>query len=353
MKIVRLVLIITISYSFVFSSQAQFRRRSENKTVTYEEMYNDPYDINKLFIGITPAYGDIHVTNITTGFGIDATYYLNDFMHFKAHARTPYFIGSDFARNAAQKNGFDPQSRARTYFFAEASASYHIWDKEQESESMIPLYSKNYEGAEWAAKVPKRAPIPNKRREIFFARLGGIYYETTSELSRAIEAQGVEVAGTFESESGMVSDTISGAQNQAIFGNVLGAGLSVGGGFTWIKNFAAKPDKTYEELVDDHVFSTFIDLLILPMVTVEDFYHRPENAGANEFYLYDGSSINTFMFGGRIGIDGHFNRTLGWGYGAEIGIRPGLAQRGFYGLLKITFPMYGTKLDYSVEAFGR
>jgi hypothetical protein len=106
-------------------------------------MYNDPYDINKLFIGITPAYGDIHVANITTGFGVDATYYLKDFMHFKAHARTPYFIGSDFARNAASKSdNFDPQSRSRTYLFAEVSASYHIWDKEQDSESSIPYILK-------------------------------------------------------------------------------------------------------------------------------------------------------------------------------------------------------------------
>ena len=349
MKIVRLILIILISYSFVFTADAQFRRRSENKTVTYEVMYNDPYDINKLFVGITPAYGDIHVTNITSGFGLDAIYYLKDKMHFKAHARMPYFIGSDFARNAAQKNGFDPQSRSRTYFFAEASASYHIWDKEQESESLIPLYSKNYQGAEWAAKVPKRAPIPNKRREILFARLGGVYYETTSELSRAISSQGVVVNPVGETEQS--PNSITGETEDAVFGNVLGAGVSVGGGFTWIKNFAAKPDKTYEELVDDHVFSTFMDLFIFPMVTVENFFHQP--AGATQFFEYDASTINTFMFGGRIGIDGHFNRTLGWGYGAEIGMRPGLQKRGFYGLLKITFPMYGTKLDYNVEAFGR
>ena len=349
MKIIRLALIIAISYSFVFSSEAQFRRRSETKTVTYEEMYNDPYDINKLFIGITPAYGDIHVSNITTGFGVDATYYLNDFMHFKAHARTPYFIGSDFARNSADKNGFDPQSRARTYFFAEASASYHIWDKEQEHESKIPLYSKNYEGAEWAAKVPQRADIPNKRREILFARLGGVYYQTTSELSRAIAAQDITVNPVGETEES--ANSLNADSEGPVFGNVIGAGVAVGGGFTWIKNFAAKPHKTYEELVDDHVFSTFLDLFIFPMVTVENFYHKPQ--GAADFMEYDASSINTFMFGGRIGIDGHFNRTLGWGYGAEIGVRPGLAQRGFYGLLKITFPMYGTKLDYSVEAFGR
>ncbi|WMN10683.1 hypothetical protein QYS49_35670 [Marivirga salinae] len=349
MKIVRLALIIAISYSFVFSSEAQFRRRSENKTVTYEEMYNDPYDINKLFIGITPAYGDIHVTNITTGFGVDATYYLNDFMHFKAHARTPYFIGSDFARNSADKNGADSQSRFRTFFFAEASASYHIWDKEQESQSKIPLYSKNYEGAEWAAKVPQRADIPNKRREILFARLGGVYYQTTSELSRAIAAQDVTVNPVGATEE--TANSLSGESEEAVFGNVLGAGVSVGGGFTWIKNFAAKPDKTYEELVDDHVFSTFMDLFIFPMVIAQNFYHKP--AGATDFIHYNASTINTFKFGGRIGIDGHFNRTLGWGYGAEIGLRPGLAKRGFYGMLKITFPMYGTKLDYSVEAFGR
>ncbi len=331
-------------------AEAQFRRGSTNKTVTYEEMYNDPYDINKLFVGLTPMYGDVSVGNITSGFGLDATYYLKDFMHFKANVRTPYFAGSDFARRAAQTNeNFD--GRARSYLYTEASISYHIWDKEQESESMIPLYSKNYQGAQWAAKVPKRAEIPNKRREIFFARLGGVYYETTSELSRAINTQGVNVQGIGVDEPSAVDTLNGGSLDQSIFGNVLGYGLSVGAGITWMKNFAAKPDKTYEELVDDHIFTTFIDLFILPVITVEDFIHRPD--GASQFFRYRGSDINTFMFGGRLGIDGHFNRTLGWGYAAEIGVRPGLEKRGFYGLIKITFPMYGTKLDYKVEAFGR
>lgn len=349
MKNINLIVLCIFLLGLSHAAEAQFRRGSANKTVTYEEMYNDPYDINKLFIGITPIYGDINVTNITAGFGLDATYYLNDFMHFKASARTPYYSGSDFARNAAQN---DPtfSGRARTYLYAEASASYHIWDREQESTSLISLYSKNYEGAQWAAKVPKRADIANKRREIFFARLGGVYYESTSELSRAIEAQGVDVTG-FGAEEPSATDTLTGNLQNAIFGNVVGYGLSVGAGFTWMKNFAAKPDKTYEELVDDHIFSTFIDLFIFPVVNVEDFFHKPE--GAAQFFQYNGSQLNTFMFGGRLGIDGHFNRTLGWGYGAEIGVRPGLQKRGFYGLIKITFPMYGTKLDYKVEAFGR
>jgi len=331
-------------------ANGQFRRNRANKTVTYEEMYNDPYDINKLFIGLTPIYGDVSVGNITSGFGLDAVYYLRDFMHFKANVRTPYYKGSDFARSAAENSDrFD--GRARTYIYTEASISYHIWDKEQESESWIPLYSKNYEAAEWAAKVPKRAQIPNKRREIFFARLGGMYYETTSELSRAINAQGVDVSGRGISEPSALDTLRGGSVDQSVFGNVLGYGLSVGTGFTWMKNFAAKPDKTYEELVDDHIFTTFMDLFILPVVTVEEFIYRPE--GADQFFRYRGRDINTFMFGGRIGIDGHFNRTLGWAYTAEIGIRPGLEQRGFYGMLKVTFPMYGTKLDYKVEAFGR
>ncbi|PTB90842.1 hypothetical protein C9994_16655, partial [Marivirga lumbricoides] len=101
-----------------YAAEAQFRRSEANKTVTFEELYNDPYDINKLFIGITPLYGDIHVTNITSGFGLDATYYQNDFMHFKASARVPYFSGSDFARNAANKSdNFD--GRARSFLYIE------------------------------------------------------------------------------------------------------------------------------------------------------------------------------------------------------------------------------------------
>jgi hypothetical protein len=350
-RFVKFLLLTIILGSLSLSAEAQFRRSSANKTVTYEELYNDPYDINKLFIGLTPLYGDIHVANVTAGFGVDATYYLNDFMHFKANVRMPYFEGSDFARNAANKSdGFD--GRSRGFLYTEASASYHIWDKEQESKSMIALYSKNYKGAEWAAKVPQKAEIPNKRREILFVRLGGVYYETTSELSRAIDAQGTELTGTAMENGQQISTTLSGESNQAVFGNVVGYGLSIGGGLTWMKNFAAKPDKTYEELVDDHVLTTFLDLFIFPVVTVEDFFHNPDPS-ENIFYQFNGSDINTFMFGGRLGIDGHFNRTLGWGYGAELGVRPGIQKRGFYGLIKITFPLYGTKLDYKVEAFGR
>lgn len=316
------------------SAWAQFGRRDDG-TITYEEIYDDPYDINKLFVALEPAIGDVQVANVMTGFGLEATYLMDKSADIRAHVRFPYYQGTDMARNAAE-NSPHFSGRARSYFYAEVGGTYHIWDKEEESSSHIALYSNSYKGNEWTAMVPKKTEVPNKQREILGARLGGIYYETTSELSRAISAQKVTVTS-------LAGDTLQATSD--VFGNVMGGGLYLGGSYSWIKNFAAKPSRIYEELVDDHMFTTFLDLIIMPYTKVENF--------AYDGVVYDGSTINTFLFGARLGVDGKFNRKLGWSYGAEIGVRPGLQKRGFYGMIKIGFPVYGTKLDRTVEAFGK
>jgi hypothetical protein len=59
------------------------------------------------------------------------------------------------------------------------------------------------------------------------------------------------------------------------------------------------------------------------------------------------------MLGFRVGMDGRFNRTFSWAYGAEVGYRPSLEGRSFYAVFKISFPVFGTNLDYKVESFGK
>jgi hypothetical protein len=52
-------------------------------------------------------------------------------------------------------------------------------------------------------------------------------------------------------------------------------------------------------------------------------------------------------------MEGRFNRTFGWSYGGEIGYRPSVESRGFFAVIKLCFPVFGTNLDYKVESFGK
>src|SRR3989337_3633935 len=64
--------------------------RSDNTAVTYEEIYDEPYAVNKLFIALQPLYGELFVTNVNAGFGAEAHYYFQDKADFRAHFRTTY-----------------------------------------------------------------------------------------------------------------------------------------------------------------------------------------------------------------------------------------------------------------------
>lgn len=338
---------------FIFTGTslfAQFGRRGGTQTITYDELYDDPYDINKLWVGFLPMYGEIHWTNVTAGFGAEIMYMHEDKIHINGQVRLPYFRNTDLTRFAAEESrNYNPNVHAfKNYFYAEVGVTYHIWDKENEVTGNIPLYSKNYKGSKWAAKVAQTAEVPNKRREILGVRLGGVFHETATNVSAAIEKQNVTILAV-ESSDTLVIDRGNGDH----YSSVRSIGFYTGVSYTWIKNFAAKPDKTYSELVEDQIFSTFLDIFVFPWNQLDNFSVLTNPQDVATAVLYDASGIRTFMFGARLGIDGKFNRELGWSYGSEIGIRPGINGFGFYGLLKVSFPVYSTKLDNKVEAFGR
>ena len=56
----------------------------------YEELYDEPSSINKLFVGLTPLYGELFVTNVNAGFGLDVQYYLKDKADFHGQFRKTY-----------------------------------------------------------------------------------------------------------------------------------------------------------------------------------------------------------------------------------------------------------------------
>jgi len=335
MKLIRsLLLIFVLCWLCVVSSKAQLKS-SGGSTVTYEELYDDPYDIRKLFIMFQPVYGELFVTNINVGFGLEAQYYHLNKFDFRAHFRKAYSQKFDLERDVAENNQ-DLQNVPKNFSFLEFGGTYHIADKEETQETKMILYSDRYKGRKWASKVPDYIKIPSKVRKIYGGRLGFFSFQSSTDLKRATDKQGV----TLVDENQLALDsTIS------VFSNVRSTGFYLGGSLAILKNFAVRPEKTYNDLVSDLIFTVYLDILIAPSVAVDDVVYNNN--------VYSSDVLNTNTLGIRGGLEGKFNRKLGWAYNAEMGFRPSLTNRGFYLLVKISIPVLATDLKYSKEAFGK
>lgn len=330
----------TISIFTLFHGVGEVTAQNENlnieaKTLTYEELYDTPYDINKLFIHLQPMYGELFTTNTTIGWGIKAQYYLKNLANFEANIRAPYGRSFDITRDAAFKNStVDNEAKPFSYF--DLLGTYHIKDLEQDTETKFILYSKRYKGDKWAATVPLHTIIPTKVRKIYGARFGGMAYKSSVDYNRIMEKQGVTLITDEGEEIGA---------DESVYGNMSAVGFYIGGSITLIKNVAVQPDKIYGTLVNDLIFTSFFDVNLTPMVTIDDIYI--------DRVRYSSEPIQKSVLGFRAGLEGKFNRTFSWAYGGEIGYRPGLKESGFFVLIKISFPVFATQLRYQIESFGK
>ncbi len=335
-----------ISVSFTLSAQD----KKEKPAVTFEELYDEPYSINKLFVGFQPLYGELFATNVNAGFGVEASYYYKDKMDFKAHFRKTYSSNFfDFNRQAALDNN-DVTSKPQIFNYFEIGGTYHIKDFDETGKTKMVLYKKSFKGNRWAATVPLHAEVPCKVRKIYGVRLGGISWKSTVDLNRALKSQGLKNADIVNA-SGIglptltAPDPITGvAKNFSVYGNLYATNIYVGGSIAWFRNVAVSFDK-YEEGLDDGLLTLYFDILFAPGLGLDPVTYLGED--------YSTNAIKTTSFGLRAGIDGKFNRTLSWSYGGEVGIRPSISGQGFYAMFKISFPVFGTSLDYKVESFGK
>jgi hypothetical protein len=327
--------------------------RKDKTAVTYEELYDEPYSVNKLFVHFQPFYGELFSTNVNAGFGLEANYYLKEKADFKAHFRKTYSSAFfDFNREQAKRNS-DVDNDQTVFYYFEVGGTYHIKDFESTSKTKMFLYKKSYAGNKWAARVPLNAEVPCKVRKIYGARLGTIIWQSSFDVNNVMEKQGF-TADKFVTSSDVTLTSVAGSDVN-IFSNVAAKGLYVGGSLTWIRNVAVSFDK-FESGVDDLILTTYFDILIAPSVKLDDIVYTPRDANGlptGPTQTYDISPVGVKKFGFRAGIEGKFNRTLSWAYGGEIGYRPGIEGRMFYALLKISFPVFGTNLDYKVESFGK
>lgn len=335
--------------SMIAWSQAQTLK--EKQSVTFEQLYDEPFSINKFFIGFQPLYGEVFATNPNAGFGIEASYYYKDKFDVKASMRRPY--SSQFFDGYRQLASEDANASVMNiptpFGYYELGVTYHIKDFDQESKTRMVLYKKSFKGDRWASTVPLHAEIPCKVRKIYGTRLGGILWSSATDLNRALSAQGLSYNDITDANNNALPTTytdLSNGQTKNLnaYANIHTFDVFVGGSLTWIRNIAVSFDK-YDEGVDDGILTVFFDFMFAPTFTIDPIVYKGDQ--------YTTSALKYSSFGVRAGIDGKFNRTLGWSYGGEVGFRPSLESRGFYAMFKIAFPLYSTNLDYKVESFGK
>ncbi|MBT1704949.1 hypothetical protein [Chryseosolibacter indicus] len=351
--------LILLAASLTASVTLFAQERKDKAAVTYEELYDEPYSVNKLFVAFQPLYGELFVANVNAGFGFEASYYHKDKADFRAHFRKTYsrqFF--DLSRDLAMNNS-SVDNRAEVFNYFEIGGTYHIKDFEESSKTKMFLYKKSYRGDRWASRVPLSAEVPCKVRKIYGARLGGILWDSSTDLNRAMEEQSVGYDKLKSGDASLPAQEFNKngeLKDVNVFTNISSKGLYIGGSLSWIKNVAVNFDK-FEEGIDDLMFTTYFDILFSPSIHVDDVVYTPKDITGSPIItstaIYSVDAIKTKSIGFRAGIEGKFNRTLSWSYGGEIGYRPGIEGRTFFALLKISFPVYGTNLDYKVESFGK
>ena len=325
-----------------WGSTVAFGQASTKSAITYEELYDDPYAINKLFLHLQPLYAELSATNVTAGFGIGANYYMENKADFHVSFRQAYAQSFDLARDAAIKNQV-AENKPNGFTYGEIGGTYHIQDFEDDTDTKLTLYSRKYQkGNRWAAHVPEHTIVPTKVRKIRGVRLGGFAFDTSLDLKRITEDQAV----ILEDGQGAYPE------DAYVHSNEIVKGFFLGGSMSWFRNMAIKPDKGYSVLSNNHMFTAFADFMLAPSIVIEDVLYR-DRAMGNTVRRFSTEQIATKSWGFRLGAEGKNNRTLGWAYGVEVGARPGVKGRGFFAMLKISLPVYGTNLNYTRESFGK
>jgi len=337
--VLRLRFLIFFVPAFLIHLNLKAQQAVPDKSPQYETVYDDPYDINRLFLMVQPVYGEVFSTNTNIGFGLEVDYYLKDLFDFQVGFRTPYSQSTDLMRDAADKNN-DALNKPKRFYYVEGGLNYHIIDRKESSTSKFVLYSKNFlKYNKWETMVPENILVPTNLRRIYGMRLGGTAYQSSIDVNRILSNQGKSF-----------NDTSSIGINQAsIYSNITSQGFYIGGSMELIKNVAINFENLYDQTANDLMFSVFLDLLINPFITIEDINYIPESS--DEIQTFSSDIIDTNMFGFRGGVKGRFNRAIGFSYSVEIGMRPGVKGSGFYIMGVFSVPVFGFRLNKGETAF--
>ena len=335
----KLKLLIFFTPAFLLNLNLKAQKVIVDNSVQYETVYDDPYDINKLYLLIQPVYGEVFSTSTNIGFGMEVDYYLKNIMDFQVEFRTPYARATDLMRDAAEKNS-DALNTPKRFYFGELGVNYHLVDRNVSSKSKFVLYSDNFKKFnKWKTMVPDYIFVPSNLRRIYGIRFGGLAYQSSFDVNQVIEDQGKSISIIPTSDENQLS----------FYSNIASQGFFIGGSIEMIKNIAINFENLYDQTANDLMFTVFLDLLILPFTTIEDFQYISETD--MELQSISSDIIDTNALGFRGGVKGKFNRAIGFGYSAEIGLRPGIKGKGFYVMGVFSVPVFGFRLNKGDTSF--
>lgn len=126
MKAMRFFTFFTVLILFLNQDWVYAQGQDEKTAVVFDELYDEPYAINKLFIGFQPLYGELFATNVNAGYGLEAHYYHKTKFDLKAHFRKSYTSKFyDFNREVALKNSnVDNTPEVYNYYELGGNISY-------------------------------------------------------------------------------------------------------------------------------------------------------------------------------------------------------------------------------------
>ncbi len=319
---------ISLSLLFLFTLCSNFAIAQSSNS--FEMVYDEPNGIEKFFFKFQPFYGEMFVTNLNAGFGVEVNYFLENKWDFRFNYRRAYHSKFDFSKDIAKKNNSIDNSAASFNYF-EIGGNFHLVDAVEKVRSKAVLFETDTTKS-LLTGIPNFMTLSTKRRKIIGARFGTFIYKTSTDLNRALDKQGV----TLQNGSGVLDNS-----KLTLINNISVLGAYIGSSLTLIRNYAIRFPNDYSPVVEDLILNMYFDILIAPSITLEEVSYQDE--------VYDTSEVKTKSLGFRLGVEGMFNDKLSWSYGGEIGYRPGIESRTFYALIKLSFPVFSTSFEDTSE----
>lgn len=360
-------------------AEAQRGRRSRrSKDIVFDQVYNNPSEVKRLFLGLMPAYADMFTTNVNLGVGVDAHIFPKKLgvgglqnenkkysLHF--HARTTYASQTDLNRFLHSENtaAFTANEFGSPgwYVYAEGGYAYHFYDNVAEDNIKLPVTSTRRDLKKAASEVNDIFEVTVDKRTLVTARAGLLGYRSAVNWNNVVSRDNRRVMrGMYDADPEDAIEPVSirydslGIRNEAeglglrnyAFGDVIVGSVYLGASMSWIWN-AGFETEGHADVVRDAMVTGYADFMVAPFVVVG------EVKSYNGKFVASPNDLADFRnrFGGRIGLDIAHNRAFGWGLNAEIGYRPGIHRNGAYFMMGFRFPVFATDMNNLRESFQK
>ncbi len=317
----------------------------EEKVVNYETVSDEPYSLHKLYLHVQPMMADVSPTNVMIGFGVQADAWVTDKIRVMGAYRGAWGGRFDSNRLLAQQNAairWEEQRWAsintfRRGTYAEVGGTYHVLDSEKKGTAKVMLTRAKNKRQPY--EIVERIAVNARIRQIIGARTALYHYGATTRLNPVIEKQQLDWVGQSKQGSYPVAPDL----NNSFYTGFTSTGFAVGGSYGVIRNVAVKAEK-YGVVGNNIMFNAYADVLLAPWTRLDDFLVR--NPGTEEVVVFSSESVAMRQVGWRVGFDIMYNQDKYFSFGGEFGDRPGIAGRGYYGLLKIGLPVFAFKFRH-------